>query len=113
MKRIGRNINTTDTVATTSVTINSVTATTLLAANPNRLWAKVSLAAGTLDQQAYIRDYAAATDNIKKGEVIARVTSGNNNLFKPLYQTDTDNVYTGEISAIALAGTFTVHIMEG
>lgn len=109
---IGREQNTTDSVTVTTVTINSVTATTLLAANPKRIYAKVSLDSGTNDEEAFIREYAAATDNIQRGELLARITSGNDNLFKSLYATMPDNVYTGEISAISAAGTFDVHVIE-
>jgi len=109
----GRNINTNDEVVTTTVTINSVTATTLAADNPNRLWIRISLDSGTTDIEAFIREYPATDDNIKHGEILVRSTSGNNSLFKPLYETDPDNVYTGEISALAVLGSFDLHIMEG
>lgn len=107
------NLNHTNDAVTTTVTINSVTATELLPANPNRLYAFVSLDSGLTDIQAFVREYAAATDNIKKGEILARVTVGNNNLYKPMYRTLETTVYRGAISAIAAAGSFNVHVIEG
>lgn len=109
----GRNRNATNTTTTTTVEINSVTATTILAANPNRLWARVSLSFGTTSIEAMVREYPAADDNIKQGEIIVRHTSSNDSLFKPVYTTLGDNVYTGELSAISMAGTFNLHITEG
>lgn len=107
--KVGRNINIQDTVVTTTVTVNAATATTLLAANPDRLWAKVCVDAGGGFVEVFIRDYAAATDNIKKGEIISRT----NGKIYTVYKTVTDNIYTGEISAISVAGGFDVHVMEG
>lgn len=107
--KVGRNQNVTDTVNTTTVGINSTTSTTLLAANPDRLWAKVSLDVGGGQAGAFIRDYAAATDNNKAGELIFRTAQG----AVSKYVTIVDNVYTGEISAISVSGTINVHVMEG
>ena len=109
----GRTQNTQDTSTTTTVTINSVTATTILAANSERLYARVSLDSGLADNQCFIREYAAATDNNKAGELLIRITGGNDSLLKSLYTTFPDNVYTGEISAIAVSGSFDLHIIEG
>jgi len=112
MSNIGRNINTIDNVTITTVEVNSSTATKLLSANPNRIYAKVSLDFGTSNVQCMVREYAAATDNIKKGEVLTRITSGNDNLYSSMYKTMPDNPYVGEISAITDSGTFDVHIIE-
>lgn len=112
-KAIGGNLNVTDETVTTTVTINSVTATKLVDANPDRLYLRISLDSGTADLEAFIREYPAADDNIKHGEILVRSTSGNNSLFKPLYETGPGYVYTGEISALAVLGSFDLHIMEG
>lgn len=109
----GRNINTTDEVVTTTVTINSVTATTLVADNPDRLWLRISLDSGLADVEAFIREYPAADDNIEHGELLIRNTFATNSLYNPLYKTDPDNVYTGEVSAISVLGSFNLHVMEG
>ena len=112
-KKIGSNRNVTDETTTATVTINSVTATTILAANADRMYARISLDSGSTNTECFVREYAAATDNNKAGEILVRITSGNDNLYKPMYSTMADNVYTGEISAIAVAGTFDLHIIEG
>lgn len=112
-KKIGRTISTTDESVTTTVTINSTTATLLLAANPERMYARISLDSGNSKVEAFIREYAAATDNTKRGELMVRDTGSNHTLYKPTWFTLTDNVYTGEISAIAESGSFDLHITEG
>jgi hypothetical protein len=111
-KQVGSTINTVDSVTTTTVNIDSVTATTILAENPNRLYARVSLDYAVADTEAFIREYAAATDNNKAGILLTRVTTGNNNLLRSEYTTIPGNVYTGEISAIAETGSFDLHIIE-
>lgn len=112
-KSIGGNLNVTDETVTTTVTINSVTATTLVAANPARLYLRISLDSGLANTEAFIREYPAADDNIKHGELLIREISANHSLFNPIYKTDPGNVYTGEVSAIAFVGSFDLHIMEG
>ena len=71
-KIVGGNLNTTDETVTTTVTVNSVTAVTLLAANPDRLYARISLDSGVANTEAFIREYPAAADNIKHGELLIR-----------------------------------------
>lgn len=112
-KKIAGNINTNDTTTTSTITINSTTATTILAANPERIWARVSLDFGLTSVECMIREYPAATDNIKQGEILVRNTTANDSLFKPVYHTFANNVYTGEISAIANTGTFDLKVTEG
>lgn len=112
-KKVGNNRNFQDTSVTTTVTVNSLTATVLAPANPDRLWVRISLDSGTLNQEVFVREYPAATDNNKAGELLIREISSNHSLFKPCYYTFADNVYTGEISGIADAGTFNVHVTEG
>jgi len=107
------NVNTNDTPTTTTVLINSVTATTLLAANPKRLWIRVSMDSGITNEQAFVREYPAATDNTKHGELLIRDISSNHSLFKPCYFSMPDNIFTGELSAIAITGSFNLHITEG
>ena len=112
-RMVGSNTNTTDTTTTTTVTINSVTATLLLAADPKRLYARISLDSGAASEECFIREYPAATDNNKAGVLLTRITVGNTNLLNSEYVTLAGNIYTGEISAIAVAGSFDLHITEG
>ena len=107
-KKVGNNRNSQDTSVTTTVSINSLTATVLAPANPDRLWVRISLDSGILNQELFVREYPAATDNNKAGELLIREISSN-----PCYYTFADNVYTGEISGISYAGTFNVHVTEG
>lgn len=113
VSKVGNNRNTQDTVVTTTVPVNSLTAVTLAAANPDRLWLRISLDSGLSNTEAFIREYPAADDNIKHGELLIREISSNHSLFNPIYKTDPDNVYTGEVSGIAFAGSFNLHVMEG
>ena len=113
MSLIGRNINTIDDVTTTTVTINSVTATELLPANSKRIYAIVNLSSGSADIEAFVRKYDATTDNIKQGRLLVRATSGNNNLYRPVWKTEIDNPYTGPVSAISVLGSFDLHVEEG
>lgn len=111
-QEIKRVRNATDTATVTTVEINSVTATTLLSANPRRMYARVYLDP-TSDNIAYVREYPSATDNDKHGDVLVRDTVSNNSIFKGSYSTMPDNVFTGEISAISESGTFNLYVIEG
>ena len=108
----GRNKNTNDTAISTIITINSATATTLVSANPDRLYLEICLFPGTTSIDAFIRMYAAATDNIKQGTVLTRRILGNDNLFRPAWIMQPDNIITDEFSAISLSGTFDLLITE-
>lgn len=112
-KRLDRVINKTDEPTTTTVTLNDTTAVVLAAANPQRMYLRVSLDSGLDNTEAFVREYPAAQDDLKRGEILMREISANHSLYKPTYYTFTDNVYTGEVSAIAVAGTFDVHVTEG
>lgn len=110
--KIGSTRDFTDIATSTRVNINSVTATTLVAAKTNRIFFEVYLDAGTTDIDAFIRLYAATTDTLKQGAVLSRRLSGNDNLFKPVWTMTEGSIYTGEISAISLSGTFDLLITE-
>lgn len=114
MAILGRNINI-PLVTSSTVQINSLNAVTLLAPNAKRLWAYVSFDFYTgVDQQLMIREFAATVSpNLKRGYLMSRVTSGNNAIHNLIYRTVVDNPYQGEISAISLAGTFNLHVVEG
>lgn len=113
VKERGRNFNKTNEPVTATVEINSVTATKILDANPERIYAIVSLDSGVTDIEAFVREFPAAVNNDKVGEILSRRTMGALSIYKPLYRTRTDNPYDGEISAIAVLGSFNLHIIEG
>lgn len=111
--RVGRNPNISSGVDHSIVTVNSVTATTLVTERPLRITFSACLAPGLTNVDVYIRYYPAATDNIKQGrDTLIRDTMGNTNLFKPLHEMLTDNIYDGEISAISLSGTVDILVTE-
>lgn len=108
----GRKRNTNDAPTITRVPINSVSAVTLAAANPDRFHIEVWLASGIVDRQAIVRVYPAADDNNLDGALLIMRTLGNDNLLQPCWKSPTDNPYTGEISGISTAGTFDLIVME-
>ena len=108
----GGNLNTDSVATTTTVEINDATATTLVVARPLRTYLVISLDQGTSDIEVFIRLYAAGTDNIKKGILLTRRLSGNDALFQSQFVIDSSTIYTGEISAISVSGTFDLHITE-
>lgn len=111
--RVGRNRNVTSEVDHDLVTINSTTATTLVVSRENRISFSACLAPGLTNVDVYIRYYPAADDNIKQGrDTLIRDTMGNTNLFKPMHEMLTDNIYDGEISAISLSGTVDILVTE-
>ena len=110
--KIGRNINTNDVATVTRVPINSVTATTIAPANPDRIHLSVCIAYNTFDVDVAVRAYPAATDNNLDGEMLTRHTLGNANLFRPSWSMPTDNPYTGELSAISQNGPVDVIVTE-
>lgn len=112
MFKVGRNINSNTEASVRTIEINSVTATTISAINLERIFFHVSLEPGITNEDAFIRLYPAGTDDLSKGMVLSRDTFGNSNLFKPAWEMTPDNVYTGEISAISLNGTFNLLVTE-
>lgn len=111
-KNTGRSKNTSDEATVTSYTLNSVTATTISLPNENRISWSVCLDYGVTDEDVAIRLMPAATDNQFKGEVLTRRTASNDALFRPSWAMDSDNIYTGEISAIVAGGIMIVHVTE-
>jgi len=105
----GRNFNTNDVAAVTSVDLNSTTATKIADVNADRLTFHVN--SNDENNAVWIKLQAASVDNDKKGIFLARniAAAGPG---RSLYDMPTDNVYTGEISAISEAGTPTVYITE-
>ena len=107
-----RTTNTNDVAIVTSVQINSVTATTISVSNSDRISFTASLDENSVDVDVAIRYYPAAQDNDFMGDVLKRFTQGNNNLYKSNHKMCTDNIYTGEISAISNNGTHNIYITE-
>lgn len=108
---IGRNVNRNDEATVTTYTL-STTATTISAANGQRIYFSVCLAEGSTDDNVAIRLYPAATDNTFKGEILVRRTAQNDALYRPSWTMMSDNIYTGEISAVCESGTVNVYVTE-
>jgi len=88
---VERNINTNDTATVSEgITINTSTSTTIAVANPDRLFFCVNN--NNAANGAWIKLQAASVDNDAKGIFV---------LSKDSWQMPVDNIYTGEISAVA------------
>lgn len=112
MISIGRNRNSNSHATVTEVVINSVTATTISLANEARISFSVCASPSVIDFNIAIRYYPAADDNTFKGHVLSQFTLGNNNIIQLAHNMCTDNIYTGEISAISDSGTHAIFITE-
>lgn len=110
--KIGRNRNTNTVAAVTTVSVNDTTATTLVAANGNRIGLIINLNGGSAEEEVFIRYFAAAVNNDKQGIIIKRKIIGATSINDSTWEMLGDNVYTGEVSAISESGTFNVHITE-
>ena len=104
-KTIGRNRNTTDFADSNSVQLNSSTAVTIQAANADRIAFHVNNDSSTFG--FWVRYYPAAQDNTKQGFWV----SGKNGL-RNWHEMIADNIYTGEISAIAIGDNPTAYTVE-
>lgn len=102
---IGRNVNCKDTATITSVTLNATTSTTILAANDKRIAFHVNNDDSSVT--VWIKLQAASVDNDKKGIFLNKKA-----LVNSQWEMTPDNIYVGEISAIADTGTPTVYITE-
>ena len=104
----GRNTNTND-VATipAGIVLNATTTVIIAAANPDRISFFVDNNSSV--KQVWVKLQPASTDNDKKGIFL----SARNDLGgSTQWSMDTDNIYTGEISAIADSGNPIVYITE-
>lgn len=104
--KIGRNKNTNDEAnVVDAIGLNSATSTTILPPNPNRI--AVSINNDSENNGVWIKLEPASANNTKKGIWLPKRSEG------PLqWNMLPDNVYTGEISAIAATGTPDVYITE-
>ena len=105
-KTIGRNVNESD-IATVAagVTLNAVTSTTIAVANGVRIFFEVDN--NFSDKAVWIKLQAASVDNDKKGFFLNEKEKGATKWRMP-----TDNIYVGEISAIADSGSPVVYVTE-
>lgn len=108
--KTGKNRNTNDTAAVTTVEINSATSTTLVVANALRQFLTITADEGIQSIQFFIKLQPAADDNDAKGILLSRQSPGFDGVDN--WVMSTDSVYTGEVSAITTGGTFDVHITE-
>ena len=107
-----RTTNTNDTATISSVALNSSTSVKLVDANPNRLFFNVTIDWSSSDNSIYIKLKAASIDNNKVWIWIWRRLDEDWSYFKVDWEMPTDNIYTGEISAIMSSWTHTVHVTE-
>lgn len=106
MRDTGRNRNTNDGAAVSEpISVGSVASTVLAGANPERMY----FHAGVIGQIApvFIKLQEAGTDNDKKG-----IFLGGINRSESSWEMPPDNIYTGEISAIADSGDVDVCVTE-
>ena len=111
---IGRTRNILEAPAHAIYTINSVTATKIADINSMRQYFVATLYPGITDEDVFIRYYPAATDNLLLGvDVLTRRLTGNDDLFHPRHDMKESSIYLGEISAMTLAGTAQLLVVEG
>ena len=100
-KRIWRTTNVNDTaVLSSAISLNSTTSTTILSANSMRIFVNISNESA---QDVWIKLQAASVDNNKKWIMIFKWTN---------WQMPTDNIYTGEISAIWAFDSPDIYVTE-
>ena len=100
-KTVGRNWNRTDTAFHTSVLLNAATSTTLVVKNTERIYLLIQ---NLSNQPAWLKLQAADIDDLLIGIYIPKSFG--------IWRMPTDNIYTGEISAIAVNDGPTIHITE-
>lgn len=101
VKTIGRNTNRNDTaVLSSAIALNATTSTTIASADSSRIFASVS---NEGPQTVWIKLQAASVDNDKKGIRLPR---------EGTWEMPMDNIYTGEISAIADTGTPNIFVTD-
>lgn len=99
--KIGRTRNFNDEAELPSgIALNNLTSVTVTVANSKRMNFTLSNAS---NQQIWVKLQAASVDDDKKGIAILR---------GGFYEMPTDNIYTGEVSAIAENGSPTVYLTE-
>ena len=100
-KTIGRNTNTNDTATISpAIGLNSTTSTKIADANSDRIFLSVS---NPGNQGVFVKLQAATVDNVAKGVYVAA---------RSVWHMPADNIYTGEVSAIALVDEPDVFVTE-
>ena len=103
---IGRNRNVNPTAnVPDAIALNTSTSTIIAAANPDRTYFIVCNPNEGMD--AFIKLQPASTDNDKKGIPLSRIIRAQSRWEMPR-----DNIYPGEISAIADNGALEIFITE-
>jgi len=106
VKTIGRTANTNNEATITVVVLNSSTSTVIAAANEDRVFFHVNNGIEP-DKACWIKLHAAIIDNTKHGMVVHEGQKGTG-----FWEMPSDNIYTGEISAIAEDTPCTVYVTE-
>lgn len=104
--RKGRNVNENDTAAVTTIVLNATTSTVIAAANPDRIFFHVNSGIEP-DKACWVKLHAASVNDDKDGIILHEAGKGDN-----AWEMPPDNVYPGEISAIAEAIPCTVYVTE-
>jgi len=104
--KIGRNKNENDeSTISGGTTLNSSTSSVIAVANPDRIYFSVN--SNFSDKACWIKLQSATTDNDKKGIFLNEKEKG-----ITMWEMPVDNIYTGEISAIADSGSPVVFVTE-
>ena len=104
-KTIGKNRNTTDKAFTPQITLNATTATKVSSANTKRIFFEVNN--NEANKDFWLRLYPADKDNLKRGIFITSKTGS-----RLFWCMPSDNIYTGEISAISDTGGPVAYVTE-
>jgi len=103
---VGRNVNSNDTaIINDGVELNTSTSMVIAPANPSRIYFHVNN--DSSKEACWIKLQAASIDNDKKGIFLNKKEKPDTRWDMP-----NDNVYTGEISAIAEKGKPKVYVTE-
>ena len=103
---IGRNVNSNDVaIISDSIELNTSTSVVIAQANPNRIYFHVNN--DSSKEACWIKLQGASVDNNKKGIFLNEKEKPDTRWDMPI-----DNVYTGEISAIAEKGKPTIYVTE-
>jgi len=101
MLKLGRTRNVNNkAIISSGIALNSTTSITVQAENKRRIFFAIS---SPDNKDIWLKFQPAATDDDEKGIFIPR---------GGYWEMPTDNIYTGEISAIAVSGTPTVYPTE-
>jgi len=105
---IGRNINRNETATQATIELNSSTATKIADANLFRTVLEIYIDPGAGNNMIFIKTQAAGVDNLKQGPWLGK----DGVIYENFWKMATDNIYTGEVSAISNSGTPTVFVTE-